>query len=116
MTGDDTGGGSSGKAGRLGDIGPGEIRLTAELLVVAAVVFAVFHLLVLPELRAVAPETFAAQVVDTRGRRPPQTTTGWARFLLLLVVGGSFIYVRLFHTTFGERLLDKYGGRYGPEE
>lgn len=101
---------------RLRHVGPLDVRLAAEFLLVTAGVFVVFHLLVLPGLRTVAPEAFAASIADTDGRKFPATTTGQARLLLLTVVGGAFVYVRLFYTDLGDRLREKYARLYGLDE
>ena len=92
-----------------------ELRLVLELLTVALAVFVLFHALAAPALRSFAPEAFGRAIVEN-GRRPPEAALGWVRGALILAVLGGHFYYRLYRTTLGEELQEKYLGLYVPED
>ncbi len=87
----------------------GSTRLVAEVLVVAAVSFALSSVVLVPALQAVAPELFAGAIEYGRyNSNVPDSPVELAHLTFNMVTVGSFLYWRLTHTALGQRYRESF--------
>jgi hypothetical protein len=87
-------------------------RLILELLVALFLVLAVASFLVVPALRAVAPDVFAGSVDYGRFRGLPDSPVEYVHIGFMLVTFGSYFYWRLYRTERGRQFVEAYREQY----
>jgi len=85
---------------------PGALRIGVELLVVFGAVTLAYVFAVEPFLLSVAPGVYVQPGLDYSRTELPNTASEVTHLLLLVVVGGSFLFWRLNRTELGERFSD----------